>query len=579
MPAQPRGDIKRAPGRPLGQPSNQERRRPNIVTTVARRVAGIPPGSIIAHDAAVPSAIDGIGQIPYHRASMSRVPRSLLTGLLGLTAIRLVLAATLPVGDDEAYYWEWSRHLAAGYVDHPPAIAYLVWVAIRILGRTPFAVHSVAVTLSLVTSLALWALAREVTGRDAAAAWAVVLYSITPVFVAGSMLTAPDGPLFLCWVLTLLWAWRAATGTKLAAWLAAGAWLGLGLQSKYVAGVLPVSIGLWLLLSPTRRGWLGRPEPYVGLGLACAIFAPVIWWNATHHWISFALTALGTSRWTEKGNVAFFVTSQFVYLSPLMFPVLIWALGVAARRGLVERSEGWWFLAATGWPLVLGATGGSLLVSAKPHWSAPGYLAAIIALAGTATESGETRGSQSRRWISAITLGVTAILALLFYALPWLTSTVLPPQVDPAANYYGWSEAGPAIVDIARRDAHGPFFIAGDWYQVMAPFDFSTAGQVPATTITGDDQYRFWTRLETLRGRDGLFIRDNRQTYDVDLEQVCQSIEPGPSIPLARGTVVIRHVDLVWCRGFSGRPVPRLGPYRWRPGITGPGLRVTRGGL
>jgi hypothetical protein len=132
---------------------------------------------------------------------------------------------------------------------------------------------------------------------------------------------------------------------------------------------------------------------------------------------------------------------------------------------------------------------------------------------------------------------------------------------------------------VARRDARGPFFIASDWYQVMAPFDFSTKGNVPATTITGDDQYRFWTRLGSLRGWDGLFIRDSRQTYDVDLEQVCRAIEPGPSIPLRRGHVVIRRLDLVWCRGYSGIPVPRLRPFRWSPGIAGPGLRLTRAGF
>lgn len=506
---------------------------------------------------------------------MPRVPRSLLAGLLGLTAIRLVLAATLPLGDDEAYYWEWSRHLAAGYVDHPPAIAYLVWAGVRVLGNTPFAVHAVAVGLALATSLALWTLAREVIGRDAAT-WAVILYSLIPVFVAGSLLTAPDGPLFLCWVMTLLWAWRAATGTALGPWLAAGVWLGLGLQSKYVAVALPVSIGLWLLLSPVHRRWLTRREPYLGLAVALAIFAPVVWWNAAHHWISFALTALGTSRWTDQSNARFFLTTQFVYVSPLMFPALILALVVAAWRGIRRQDPAWLFLAAAGWPVVLGAFAGSFLVYAKPHWSAPGYMAGVVALAGIATEPLPLAASHIRWRLFAIVAGVTGFIGALFYALPFLTATLLPPQIDPAANYYGWSQAGPAIAAVARRDAEGPFFIASDWYQVMAPFDFSTAGQVSATTITGDDQYRFWTPLETLRGRDGLFIRDSRQTYDVDLNQVCRGLEPGPSVPLRRGGVVIRTVDLVWCRGFSGSAAPRLRPFRWFPGIAGPGLRLTR---
>jgi hypothetical protein len=331
---------------------------------------------------------------------MPRIPRSLLAFLLGLTAIRLALAAALPVGDDEAYYWEWSRHLAAGYVDHPPAVAYLVWAAVGILGRTPFALHVVAVVLSLATALALWTLTREVLGRDDAALWVVMLFSIIPVFAAGSILTAPDGPLFLCWVMTLLWTWRAANGTGRGAWLAAGAWLGLGLQSKYAAVVLPVSVGLWLLLSPTQRRWLARPEPYAGCALALAIFAPVVWWNAGHHWVSFALTALGTSRWTDRGNFPFFVASQFVYLGPLMFPALVWGLVVAARRWIAERDARWGFLAAAGWPVVLGACAGSLVVWAKPHWSAPGFLTAIIAAAGLATEHPRRVGAPPR-WLSA----------------------------------------------------------------------------------------------------------------------------------------------------------------------------------
>ena len=507
---------------------------------------------------------------------MPRVPRALLAALLGLTVIRLTLAATLPIGDDEAYYWEWSRHLAAGYVDHPPAIAYFVWMAVGILGRTPLAVHTVAVVLSAATSLVLWELAREVTGRDDAAGWAVLLWSITPVFAAASLYTAPDAPLFFFWVLTLLFAWRAATRGTLRTWLATGVWLGLALLSKFMAAVLPLSIVLWLALAPGQRRWLARPEPYAASAVALLLFAPVIWWNATHHWVSFTFTALGTSGWTNGGDFVVFVASQFAYLSPVLFPALLGALVIAARRGVAARDEGWLFLAATGWPVILGTTVGSLLLTAKPHWPAPGYFAALIALAAVATERPRLTGSRASAWVTGAGLGLTVILAAFLYSLPLLTSWLLPPQLDPAMNYYGWAEAGPAIVAVGRRGADRPFFVASDWYQVMAPFEFSSGGEVPATTITGDDQYRFWTRLDTLRGWDGLFIRDSRQTYDVDLEQVCQSLEAAPSVPLVRRGVVIRTLDLVWCRRFSGRPVPRLAPYRWYPGVDGPGWRLTR---
>ena len=45
-----------------------------------------------------------------------------LFALLALTALRLVVAALVPLSPDEAYYWMWSRHLAGGYFDHPPMV-------------------------------------------------------------------------------------------------------------------------------------------------------------------------------------------------------------------------------------------------------------------------------------------------------------------------------------------------------------------------------------------------------------------------------------------------------------------------
>jgi len=41
---------------------------------------------------------------------------------------RAVAAFSLPLTGDEAYYWEWSRRLAFGYADHPPAVAWTIWL-------------------------------------------------------------------------------------------------------------------------------------------------------------------------------------------------------------------------------------------------------------------------------------------------------------------------------------------------------------------------------------------------------------------------------------------------------------------
>ena len=52
--------------------------------------------------------------------------KAALAVVAGAAILRLVMAAFIPLIPDEVYYWEWSRHLAGGYFDHPPAIAWLV---------------------------------------------------------------------------------------------------------------------------------------------------------------------------------------------------------------------------------------------------------------------------------------------------------------------------------------------------------------------------------------------------------------------------------------------------------------------
>ena len=43
-----------------------------------------------------------------------------------LFILNIFQSITLPLIDDEAYYWVWSKHLDFGYFDHPPMIALFI---------------------------------------------------------------------------------------------------------------------------------------------------------------------------------------------------------------------------------------------------------------------------------------------------------------------------------------------------------------------------------------------------------------------------------------------------------------------
>ncbi len=66
-----------------------------------------------------------------------------------LVLLRLIVAACTPLAFDEAYYWTWSKHLAGGYYDHPPMVAYVIRLGTLIAGDTQIGVRLVSILLAI----------------------------------------------------------------------------------------------------------------------------------------------------------------------------------------------------------------------------------------------------------------------------------------------------------------------------------------------------------------------------------------------------------------------------------------------
>ncbi|MBM4193201.1 MAG: glycosyltransferase family 39 protein [Gemmatimonadetes bacterium] len=115
-------------------------------------------------------------------------------------AVRLVIGAVVPLFPDEAYYWDWSRNLAPGYFDHPPAIAFAVWLGTAVFGDTAFGVRVVPILLTTGAGVAIIRTARAL-GGDGAARLAAVCFTVMPIAAAGAVLATPDAPLLfaLAW--------------------------------------------------------------------------------------------------------------------------------------------------------------------------------------------------------------------------------------------------------------------------------------------------------------------------------------------------------------------------------------------
>src|ERR1700743_2364184 len=119
-------------------------------------------------------------QTRFARAGEDMIPaRVSLALVLLLSAIRGVVAVFLPLSADEAYYWLWSRHLAAGYYDHPPAIAWLIRAGTLVFGATPFGVRIGGLILSLLATAFVWRTGAILLKDETQGARAALFFNLT----------------------------------------------------------------------------------------------------------------------------------------------------------------------------------------------------------------------------------------------------------------------------------------------------------------------------------------------------------------------------------------------------------------
>ena len=172
---------------------------------------------------------------------------------------------------DELYYLACSRHLAWGYVDQPPLIAWITWLARSVLGESLPAIRFLPAVAGA-GEVALAALiARELGGKRFAQGLAALATLAAPGILVVDNLLSMNAfePLFwmgCAWLLIRI----VKTGNQ-SLWLWFGILAGFGLENKYSMLIFGASIVFGLLLTPQRRV-LASPWLWVGGALAFLIF-------------------------------------------------------------------------------------------------------------------------------------------------------------------------------------------------------------------------------------------------------------------------------------------------------------------
>ena len=68
--------------------------------------------------------------------------------------LRLIYIGAAQLIPDEAYYWNYAQHMDLSFFDHPPMVAWLIWLGTGLFGDNEFGVRVGAV----ICGLSRWAI-------------------------------------------------------------------------------------------------------------------------------------------------------------------------------------------------------------------------------------------------------------------------------------------------------------------------------------------------------------------------------------------------------------------------------------
>jgi 4-amino-4-deoxy-L-arabinose transferase-like glycosyltransferase len=246
----------------------------------------------------------------------------------------------------------------------------------------------------------------ELGGGAFAQLVAALAFFFANVLMSFGMKVGPDMVGLWLWPLAALYVLRIVKGADARLWLAAGAALGVSLESKYSVIFFAVALLAGLLLTRQRRV-LASPWFLGGLALAAAIALPNFLWQALHGFPMWELLRNGQSGKNLAASPGLYLLQQLLltnlFLSPIWIAGWFWLL-----RDTTTRFVAYAFAILTI----------SMIVLHAKHYYAANAYPMLIAAGGVAFERWTARAP----WIRPALIAAALVAGLFFlpFTLPVL---------------------------------------------------------------------------------------------------------------------------------------------------------------
>jgi hypothetical protein len=309
---------------------------------------------------------------------------------------------------DELYFIICGFHPAWGYVDQPP-VTPLLAAGSQLFGHSLFLLRAVPALFAAGGVYVTCLIAIELGGSVFAQIVASLAFLFAGVLMSFGGKVGPDMVGLWLWPLTALYVLRIVKGADPRLWLAAGAAIGVCLESKYSVIFFAAALVLGLALTPQRRVLTTRWF-VAGALLALLVALPNFIWQAVHGFPMWELLRNGANGKNVIAGPVLFLFQQLLITNLFLSPV--WIIGfVWLLRNNTARFLGYAYAILIAIMIAL---------HAKHYYPADVY-PILMAAGGVAVEAWTVRLAVVRGAVV-----VAAILAGLFF-LPF-SLPILPEQ-------------------------------------------------------------------------------------------------------------------------------------------------------
>jgi hypothetical protein len=430
---------------------------------------------------------------------------------LGRVAVQFLGAGRYGFFRDELYYIACSRHLAWGYIDQPPLIAAIAWLARHLFGDSLVGYRVLPILAGGATVFITGLLARELGGGRWAQilAAAVILFAPLSLALGGALTMNAFEPLI--WLMCAWLAVRIVNGAPERLWLLCGAIAGVGLENKHTMLVFGFALVAGLLFTSARRpdqSSVFRSKWFWLSGLvALALFLPNLMWESAHGWPQIDVVRNAQQLKNVHISPLRFLAEQILFTQPCALPLwlagLYWCL--FARAGKRYRFLGWTYIIALG---VFIASGG------KTYYALPVY--PLLAAAGGVAVEQFAASSRTRRvplvYLAVLVLGGVITLPFGVPLLPVETflrysraipyargvkterdATAALPQFY--ADMFGWEhtarEVAAVYYSLSKAEQANCAILAGNYGEAGAIDLYGRKLGLPSA-ISGHNNYYLW---------------------------------------------------------------------------------------